>query len=138
MEIFRHLARPTSYLVLLCMLGLGSYIPASRAAIISTQAVATEHDIRMDRDQVNRLLQRDDIRSYLLDQGVDPDLVQARVDGLSDTEIQALAGRLDEYPAGEGTFETILIIAFLAFITLLITDLLGLTDIFPFVKKSSK
>ena len=60
------------------------------------------------------------------------------MNGLSDAEIQALADRLDEYPAGEGTFETILILAFLAFLALLITDLLGYTDIFPFVNKSTK
>jgi hypothetical protein len=138
MEVFRHFARPTSYFVLLCLLGLGSYIPASRAAIVGTEAVASEHSIQIDRDQLNQLFQRDDVKSYLLAQGVDPASVQARVNGLSDAEIQALAEQLDEYPAGEGTFETILILAFLAFIALLITDILGLTDIFPFVNSSSK
>ena len=124
--------------MLLCLLGLGSYVPAARAAIVGTQAVASEHTIQIDREQLNQLFQRDDVKSYLLAQGVDPTEVQARVNGLSDAEIQALADRLDEYPAGEGTFETILILAFLAFLALLITDLLGYTDIFPFVNKSTK
>jgi hypothetical protein len=67
---------------------------------------------------------------------VDREIVQSRLDGLSDAEIRALSERFDEYPAGEG-FETLLILAFLAFIALLITDILGYTDIFPFVKKTA-
>jgi hypothetical protein len=63
--------------------------------------------------------------------------MQARVDSLTDAEVHALASRLDEYPAGEG-FGTLLTVAFLVFLTLLITDILGYTDIFPVVKKSAE
>ena len=90
----------------------------------------------MQRAQLNRMLDNEVVKSYLLANGVDRETVQSRLDGLSDAEIRALSERFDEYPAGEG-FETLLILAFLAFIALLITDILGYTDIFPFVKKTA-
>ncbi len=137
MEKLRQFARPTSYFVLICLLGLGSHMPASRAAIIGTEAVAAANQIQYERNHLNQLLDRDDVKSYLRTQGVEPASVQARVDSLTDAEVHALASRLDQYPAGEG-FGTLLTIAFLAFLTLLITDILGYTDIFPFVNKPAK
>ena len=137
MEKLRQFARPTSYFVLLCLLGLGSYMPASRAAIISTEAMATATQVQYERNHLNQLLDRDNVRSYLRARGVEPASVQARVDSLTDAEVHALASRLDQYPAGEG-FGTALTVAFLVFLTLLITDILGYTDIFPFVKKPAK
>ena len=138
MQKFRRLARPTSYLVLLCLMSLGTYAPAARAALVGTEAVADAAQTQVNRDRIRQLLNRDVAKTYLLENGVDAAVVQDRVDRLTDAEVDALAARLDAFPAGEGTFETLLILAFLAFLTLLITDLLGYTDVFPFVKKSSQ
>lgn len=137
MEKLRQLARPTSYFVLLCVLGLGTHVPAAQAAIIGTEAASAATQLSLERDRVNRLLGRAEVKTYLRAQGVDPASVQARVDALTDAEIRQLADRLDAYPAGEG-FGTVLTIAFLVFLTLLVTDILGYTDVFPFVKKSGK
>ena len=137
METMRHFARPTSYFVLLCLLGLGTYMPDGHAAIIGTQAVASANQIQSERSQLNEFFDRDNVKSYLRAQGVEPASVQARVDGLTDAETHALAGRLDEFPAGQD-FGTVVVVAFVVFLTLLITDILGYTDIFPFVKKSAE
>ncbi len=137
MEIFRQVARPTSYFVLLCLLGLISYVPAGSAAIIGTEAVASAGQSQYERERLNQLLDRDTVKSYLQDQGIDPESVQARVNSLTDAEVHGLASRLEEYPAGEG-LGTVLTVAFLVFLTLLITDILGYTDIFPFVKKPAR
>ena len=133
----RQFARPTSYFVVLCLISLGSYMPASSAAIVSTEAVASAHQAQIERNNLNQLLARENVKSYLRAQGVEPNVLQARVDSLTDAEVHALATRLDEYPAGEG-FGTVLTVAFLVFLTLLITDILGYTDLFPFVKKSAE
>ena len=137
MQKFRRLARPMSYLVLVCVLGLGNYAPAVQAAMIGTETVANAGETRDNRHRIQQLLNRDTVKTYLEENGVDPSVVQERVDNLSDDEIDALAARLDAYPAGEG-IETVFVLAFLAFIALLITDILGYTDVFPFVKKSGE
>ena len=136
MDKLRQFARPTSFFVVLCLLGLGSYLPASRAAIIGTEAVATAQQIQYERDHLNQLLDRDNVKSALRDLGVEPDSVQARVDSLTDAEVHALASRLDEYPAGGGL--GVLGVALIVFLVLLFTDIFGYTDVFPFVTKPAK
>ena len=112
-------------------------MPDGHAAIIGTQAVASANQIQSERSQLNEFFDRDNVKSYLRAQGVEPASVQARVDGLTGAETHALAGRLDEFPAGQD-FGTLVVVAFVVFLTLLITDILGYTDIFPFVKKSAE
>jgi hypothetical protein len=57
------------------------------------------------------------------------------VDSLSDAEVIALADQIEKHPAGGNAVGVIVGAALFIFIVLLITDILGLTDIFPFVKK---
>ncbi len=130
MQQFRRFARPIAPFVVLCLLGLGTYVPAARAAIISTEAVVNAEQAQQQRDQVRDLLNRNDVKAYLSARGVDPANVQARVDSLTDAEVHTLASRLDQHPAGGG----FLGVALIVFIVLLITDILGYTDIFPFVE----
>ena len=66
-------------------------------------------------------------------QGIDPGEAKARIDSLSDAEAIDAADKFDQLPAASGFFETLLIIAFLVFLILLITDIAGYTDVFPFV-----
>jgi uncharacterized small protein (DUF1192 family) len=74
------------------------------------------------------------VREQLASFGVSPSEVDARVAALSDEEIARIAGKIDEMPAGQGAVEVVLIAALIIFLMLLITDILGLTDVFPFVK----
>ena len=77
-------------------------------------------------------LDRQDVRNQLEALGVDPRAAQQRVAALSDEDIRALDGRLGQLPAGGD----ILGVALVVFLVLLLTDILGYTHIFPFVKKT--
>ena len=134
MQQLRRFARPISPFVVLSLLSLGTYVPVAGAAIISTEAVVNAEQAQQQRNHVHDLLNRNDVKAYLSARGVDPVNVQARVDSLTDAEVDALASRLDQHPAGGGFLE----VALIAFIVLLITDILGYTDIFPFVNKKAK
>lgn len=83
------------------------------------------------RAQVADLLTRDDVRAALLQRGVKPEVVAARVAALSDAEARDLAQRIDQMPAGG---DGIIGVLFVVFIILLITDILGLTKVFPFTR----
>jgi hypothetical protein len=62
--------------------------------------------------------------------GVDSKDIQARVDNMTDREVAIMADKMDQLPAGQGIVGTVVFI----FLVLLITDILGYTDVFPFVK----
>lgn len=104
------------------------------AAAISPEAVlaeTTRSALDSQRAELAQWLQRDDIRSQMQALGVDPRLAEERVAALSDAEVQDLHGRLDEARvAGSGVVGALVFI----FVLLLVTDLLGLTKVFPFTR----
>ena len=130
MRIFRGLARPVSHLVVLSLVALNLLLPVAHAGIIGTEAVVSAAQAQQNRERLHNSLNRGDVKAQLLARGVDPAQVQARVDSLTDEEMQTLATDIDQLPAGGDIVGALVFI----FIVLLITDLLGLTSIFPFVK----
>lgn len=110
-------------------------IGLAQARMVATDQVIERTDPAGDRARVESFLSRDDVQRQLIQLGVNPEEATARVAGLSDAEVQQISGRLDELPAGEGAVGAIVGALVLIFLVLLITDLLGLTDVYPFVKK---
>ena len=131
MNKLRRLARPIGYVVTLGVLALSVHLPAAHAAVIGTEAVISAQQAELDRARVQDLLGRVEMKNRLLAAGVDPGQVSARVDALSDDEVHQLAAKIDQLPAGGDALGVLVFV----FIVLLITDILGLTDVFPFVKK---
>ncbi len=130
MEKLRRLTKPISHLVVFGLLTLTLHLPAAHAGMIGTEAVVNAAQVQQDRERLQNVLNRDDVQAQLLARGVDPSQVQARVDSLTDQEVQALSGKIDRLPAGG---DALGLLVFL-FIVLLITDIMGFTNIFPFVK----
>ena len=131
MKIFRRLTKPVSHLVVLSLLALTLHFPAAHAGMVGTEAVVNAAQTQQYRERLHNALNRDDVQAQLVARGVDPAQVQARVDSLTNEEMQTLATNMDQLPAGgDGLVEALVFI----FIVLLITDLLGLTNVFPFVK----
>ncbi|HEY3488109.1 MAG TPA: PA2779 family protein [Gammaproteobacteria bacterium] len=129
MEFFRKQAKPVCKIVAGCLLILsGHYIPSAQAGIIGTEMLLHSEQ---NRNKVERFLAREDIQQQLVNLGVDPTQASLRTANMTDAEVQALAERIDTMPAGGDAAGAILFI----FLVLLVTDLLGLTDVFPFVKK---
>jgi hypothetical protein len=130
MKLFRRLTKPVSHLVVLGLLALSLHLPAAHAGMIGTEAVVNAAQTQQNRDRLHSALSRDDVQAQLLARGVDPAQVQARVDSLTDEEMQTLATNMDQLPAGGSVVGALVLI----FLVLLLTDLMGLTNIFPFVK----
>jgi hypothetical protein len=121
--------RFVSGVMIVSILGAGMPLPAS-AGIVATDQVAAG----AGRDRVTSFLERAEVQAQMQALGVNPQAAAARVNALSDDEIAGLADRVDQLPAG-GDVLTVLVVVFLV---LLITDLLGLTHIFPFTKDMKK
>ena len=130
MDIFRRLTKPVSHLVVTGLLALSLHLPAANAGMVGTEAVINAAQVQQDRERLRTVFQRHDVQAQLTARGVDPAQVQARVDSLTDQELQSLSGKIDQLPAGG---DALGLLVFL-FIVLLITDILGFTNIFPFVK----
>jgi len=104
------------------------------AAMISTDLAMDATNAQAARENLKQLIARADIQKMLVAQGIDPAEAQARVETLTDAEALAAADRIDQLPAGGGAVGIIVGALLLVFLVLLITDILGFTDVFPFVR----
>jgi hypothetical protein len=134
MGLIRRLSKPTAIFLSFYMLILFCPYQSAWAAMIGTESIINVDRGQSPRDYLSNLLAREDIQAVLLSQGIELREVQARIDSLSDAEVNDIADKLNQLPAG-GVLGTLLIIAFLVFLILLLTDIGGYTDVFPFVKK---
>lgn len=106
-------------------------LPA-QARLQSTDSVIVAET--SERARVEAFLARDDVAHQLRSMGVAPEEAQARVATLSDTEISRIAGHMDDVPAGGDALGVVVGAAVLIFIVLLITDIAGLTKVFPWTR----
>ena len=128
------IARPLSILLAAWVFLISGPFQAG-AALVGTESVMETAGVQSAREAVRNLMAREDIHAALVRQGIDPAEAQARAEGLSDAEAVRLANVMDRLPAGGSAVGIIVGSILLVFIILLITDILGYTDIFPFTKK---
>ncbi|MBL1376703.1 PA2779 family protein [Zobellella iuensis] len=120
--------------VLILSLLMGSMpltLQAQPVALVSTQQLLATEQVNADRERIRELLARTEVRDQLVGLGVEPAEVAARVAALSDQEVRQMADQLDHLPAGANAAVGALLTVF---IILLVTDLLGLTKVFPFTR----
>lgn len=122
--------RMTSRLLIASVLGLGLPLQSTHAGLVGTDKVSVSAQSQSERERIRTFLDREDVRNELQTQGVDVNTAKARVDALTDEEVQKVAGKLDQMPAGGD----VLGILFTVFVILLVTDILGFTKVFPFTR----
>jgi len=133
LKTLRESARGPAAIALLAFSMASFVAPAVQAGTIPTAAALHGAAADQQRARVIAMLARDDVRAQLVARGVDPAVVEARVAALSDAEVERIAQQMDQMPAGGGLLGAVVLV----FFVLLITDLLGWTDVFPFTKKGS-
>ena len=120
------LRRFVASLVVVSIAGLG-LPPPSHAALLSTDAALAS----AERERVASMFDRADVQAQLQSYGVSAAQAKARVAALSDAEAAQLAAQIDALPVGgDGIIGALIFV----FVILLITDILGLTKIFPFTR----
>jgi hypothetical protein len=124
----RLIRRPFAWL-LSAMLTLMPMLPV-QAAMIGTDQIVNPAQSGLDRDELARLFDEEAAQQQLLAWGVSPDWIKARVSSLTDAELVRISQETDNLKAGG---ESILGILALIFIVFVITDVIGATDIFPFI-----
>ena len=127
MKLIHKMKRFISLLMVTALVG-GQAMPL-QAAMVGTDSVVQQQQSQFDREQLVQLLDRSEVQQQLVAMGVDVDDAKQRVAQMTDDEVQQLNAQLGELPAGGD----VLGIAFLVFLVFVITDIMGATDIFPFV-----
>jgi len=103
---------------------------AAQAAMIPTNSVLHSEQQVMDRAGLVVKLQQKELQDKMVQLGVDPAVVIARVKNMTDAEVAKLNEKIQSMPAGGGLVGLLLFLLVL----FIITDALGVTDVFTFVK----
>ena len=138
MRMIRQAAKPVSILLTICMLMVTVPYKSSFAGMIGTETALDMTRGQEARNYLKGIVAREDVQTALVAQGINPLEAKARIDSLSDAEAVDLADKIEQQPAGGSALGVIVGALLIVFIVLLITDILGYTDIFPFVKKHPK
>lgn len=123
-----HFLRRPIAVLLSILLALSPLLPA-QAAMIGNEQIINQHQQGQTRDSLQQLLQQQSARQQLQALGVSPDLLKNRIDSLTDSELARINRHVDTLDAG-GNILGILLVIFVVFV---ITDVIGATDIFPFI-----
>ena len=121
------LRRPIAVLLSL-LLALMPLLPA-QAAMIGNEQIINQSQSQQTRDSLQQLFEQDTARQQLQAWGVNPEQIQDRIDNLTDSELARINQQVDTLDAGGNVLGILLVI----FIVFVITDVIGATDIFPFI-----
>jgi hypothetical protein len=106
-------------------------ITADEVARAQAAATAAPRSAADAREHLRSTLARADVAQALAERGVSIEQAKARVAALTDDEAVHVAQQIDDAPAGAG--DVLGVIVFI-FVLLLVTDILGLTKVFPFTR----
>ncbi len=116
-----------------CVASSGLLHSAQATSISTEQAAAAMQQATgqsADHQRLQAALDRADLAAALQARGVSTSELRARVDALTDAEAAQLTAQIDSAPAGGDVVGVL----FTVFVILLVTDIMGLTKVFPFTR----
>ena len=135
MKLIRQRLKITGVFLVILMLMVAVPYQSVLAAMIETEAtLEITAEGQEARNAIKTILAREDAQAVLRAQGIDPLEAMARVDSLTDTEARRIAGEIEDLPAGGGFLVTFLMVVGIIVIILIITDAMGYTSVFTFVR----
>ena len=105
-------------------------VTSVQAAMIGTDQIINQTDSSLTQEKLQQYLDREATKKQLYTWGVSPDWIKERVNNLTDVELARINQGIDNLNAGGDSILGILLIIFIVFV---ITDVIGATNIFPFI-----
>ena len=135
MKLIRQRSKSASLFLITLMVLLTMPYQSVLAAIIETDAaMGITVQGQEARSTIKSILAREDVQTVLRAQGIDPLEARARVDSLTDAEAVRIADQIEELPAGGNFLIGVLVAVGIIVVILAITDALGYTDVFTFIR----
>ena len=112
----------TSIFLAILFLLAPAYYQSATAAMIGTETMLTP-----DRNQNTR----DYIQKVLVDRGINPHEAKARIDSLSDDELEMISQKIADLPAGGDATGFILIVGAVIIIVIILVEYFSEVKMFP-------
>lgn len=103
---------------------------SAQAAMLDNASLLAEDPVEQTRDSLQQLLERNEARQQLQALGVSPEWALERARTLSAGELARINQGIGQLETGSDSVLGVLLVIFIVFV---ITDVIGATDIFPFI-----
>jgi hypothetical protein len=107
-----------------------SPVMSAQAAIVDNDALLAETPAQHTRDSLQQLFKQDQVRAQLQALGVSPEWARERARTLTDADLARINNGTGQLEAGGDSVLGVLLVIFIIFV---ITDIIGATNIFPFI-----
>jgi uncharacterized protein DUF6627 len=123
-----------SRLILSLILSMTMFAQASWGQMASTEVILGQSATISSKDKVVQFMAREDVTKKFEEMGVKPEMIEQRLASMTDKEASQIAYHIDTLPAGGDAGSSLVGAVVFVFLVLLITDILGLTNVFNFTK----
>lgn len=121
---FRRKVQPVAILMTVLTLLLSIPPQSAVAALVETETMLDMSRSQEARETVQQFLARDDVRSAIVSQGVDPLEADARLNSLTEAEVIQLADQIDQLPAGGDVLGLLIAVLVIVILVLVIMRLM--------------
>ena len=124
MHPIRRKAQPVAILMTVLTLLLSVPYQSAVAALVETQAMLDMSRSQEARETLKHFMTRDDVRSAIVAQGVDPLEADARINSLTNAEVIQIADQIDQLPAGGDVLGLLIAVLVIVILVLVIIRLM--------------
>lgn len=131
MNTMKKMLKPTSIFLTILLVLIPSFYQTASAAMIGTEAVLRADRNQETRDYLNDLISREKVRKTLVARGVNPHEAKARIDSLSDAEVEQISEIIADLPAGGDATGFIVLVGVVILILIIIVEYTSSVKMFP-------
>ncbi|GAA0664038.1 PA2779 family protein [Rheinheimera tangshanensis] len=105
----------------------------ANAAVFSSEQVMAKQQFNFNKQQVLSFVDSAEVQNKLIELGVSPADAKQRIANMTAEELNALNTQMNDMPAGGVVGAIVTVLAIIALL-----DLLGVTDVYPFINPISR
>lgn len=123
--------KPTSILMVILYLLAPVYCQTASAAMIGTKTLLAPANQSDTRDFLRDLVAREDIQNVLKSRGITSHEARARIDSLSDDELEKISKNIADLPSGGNAVGFIVIVGVAIIILTIVVEYFSEVKMFP-------
>ena len=123
MHPIRKKAQPVAVFMIILTMLLSVPYQSAVAALVGTETMLDMSRGQEARATLKQFMVRNDVRSAIVSQGVDPLEADARLNSLTDAEVIQLADQIDQLPAGGDVLGLVIAVLVIVILVLVIIRL---------------
>jgi hypothetical protein len=114
------IVKPISVFPIILLLLASLFCQSASAAMVGTERLLKPDRHQETRDYLYYLISRQDVQDALVAHGISPQEAKARIDSLTDNEIELISKKIADLPAGGGHVTGFIVIVGLVVIIVII------------------